>query len=224
MTDSPKRPRRPATYQYNVDVTWTEMDGSLGSSTVTVYAHDQVGAREAIAIKNKQATIVAIRRVARPKPKSRSDRASEAAGELRAAAEVARVIAAAVRDVAENQGTSDTVPAADLDAAMKVADAVMMEDAATNGFNVLEELASEMGEWRDNIEEKFSATQKYEDVSAAADQLEDISEEDVPDALDTTEPVTVAEAEEYADALESWADDLDGHADTAEGVEFPGMF
>ena len=36
----------------------------------------------------------------------------------------------------------------------------------------VEELAGEMSEWRDNLEDKFSSTEKYERVSEAADTLE----------------------------------------------------
>lgn len=36
------------------------------------------------------------------------------------------------------------------------------------------ELANEMGEWRDNLEEKFSSTSKYEEVSESAEMLEEL--------------------------------------------------
>ncbi len=38
--------------------------------------------------------------------------------------------------------------------------------------SIVEELKDEMSEWRDNLEEKFSATEKYERVNEAADALE----------------------------------------------------
>lgn len=50
-------------------------------------------------------------------------------------------------------------------------------------YSDLQELGSEMGEWRDNLEEKFSSTEKYERVSEAADALEGLSEPDVPSEL-----------------------------------------
>ena len=43
-----------------------------------------------------------------------------------------------------------------------------LEDA----MSTVEELRDEMSEWRDNIEEGFSHTEKYERVSEAADALE----------------------------------------------------
>ncbi len=45
-------------------------------------------------------------------------------------------------------------------------------DAVDNAFGEVEQLASEMGEWRDGLEEKFSSTEKYQRVSDAADALE----------------------------------------------------
>lgn len=56
---------------------------------------------------------------------------------------------------------------------------------AVEGFySDIEELASEMGEWRDNLEEKFSQTEKYSNVSECADALENITDNgDAPDVL-----------------------------------------
>lgn len=56
---------------------------------------------------------------------------------------------------------------------------------AIEGFyNDIEELASEMGEWRDNLEEKFSQTEKYSNVSDCADSLERITDNgDAPDPI-----------------------------------------
>lgn len=49
-------------------------------------------------------------------------------------------------------------------------------------FGEIEQLAEEMGEWRDNMEEKLSHTQKYSDVSECADTLGDHTE--VPEYSD----------------------------------------
>lgn len=56
---------------------------------------------------------------------------------------------------------------------------------AVEGFyNDIEELASEMGEWRDNLEDKFSQTEKYSNVSECADALENITDNgNAPDVL-----------------------------------------
>lgn len=56
--------------------------------------------------------------------------------------------------------------------------------AAEGFYNDIEELASEMGEWRDNLEEKFSQTEKYSNVSECADALENITDSgNAPDIL-----------------------------------------
>lgn len=58
-------------------------------------------------------------------------------------------------------------------------------DAVEDAKSVVEELASEMSEWRDNMEEKLSQTEKYERVSEAADCLEGSGYDylDVPQAI-----------------------------------------
>lgn len=40
------------------------------------------------------------------------------------------------------------------------------------------DLASEMHDWQSNLEEKFSSTQKYDDVGRAADELDEIENQD----------------------------------------------
>jgi len=51
-----------------------------------------------------------------------------------------------------------------------------------------EELASELREWADNMEERMSHTEKYEQVSEAADALENVSFDiEVPDCLEGVE-------------------------------------
>lgn len=51
-------------------------------------------------------------------------------------------------------------------------------DAISTAFTELELLAEEMREWADNMEEKLSHTERYEQVSEAADTLENLSEPD----------------------------------------------
>jgi hypothetical protein len=65
-------------------------------------------------------------------------------------------------------------------------------DAISSGYGEIGELANEMSDWRDNLEDKFSQTQKYSDVGEAADTLADHRDEpSMPDiiekALGTTE-------------------------------------
>lgn len=51
--------------------------------------------------------------------------------------------------------------------------------AISDAFDEVGELADEMGEWRDSLEEKFSQTDKYSRVSEAADTLD--GHRDAPD-------------------------------------------
>jgi hypothetical protein len=60
---------------------------------------------------------------------------------------------------------------------------VSLADAVSEAFSEISSLAEEMREWADNMEEKFSATQKYETVSETADTLENISEVEVDTEL-----------------------------------------
>jgi hypothetical protein len=52
-------------------------------------------------------------------------------------------------------------------------------DLASEAYSEIEELAQEMRDWSDNIETNFGGTTKYEEVSAAADELENIEEPSV---------------------------------------------
>jgi len=66
-----------------------------------------------------------------------------------------------------------------------------IEETVLFAYADIGELADEMGEWRDNLEEKFSNTQKYSDVEEVASALEEYREE--PSALD--------EARQYFDGI-----------------------
>src|ERR1700731_338004 len=46
-----------------------------------------------------------------------------------------------------------------------------LPDAVSEAFAEFESLGSEMREWADNLEEKFSTTEKYNTVSSTADTL-----------------------------------------------------
>lgn len=59
-----------------------------------------------------------------------------------------------------------------------------VSDAVADAFSEFEALAEEMGQWRDNIEEKFSATEKFERVSEAADALENLRQPETGDEAD----------------------------------------
>ena len=49
-------------------------------------------------------------------------------------------------------------------------------DAVSEAFDEISSLAEEMRSWADNMEEKFSSTEKYSQVSEAADTLENAQE------------------------------------------------
>lgn len=69
---------------------------------------------------------------------------------------------------------------------MKIEEKTMtVEEAISMGYSTISELGEEMRDWADNLEEKFSATAKYEQVSEAADALQEHEEfpDEVPEAL-----------------------------------------
>ena len=62
-----------------------------------------------------------------------------------------------------------------------------IESAVSQAFGDFQNLAEEMREWADNMEEKFSQTEKYSRVSEAADALEALEEPDHPEWAQTAE-------------------------------------
>lgn len=60
-----------------------------------------------------------------------------------------------------------------------------VEGAVAGFFQDVQELRDEMTEWRDNMEEKLSQTDKYSQVSECADALDSVadSEPDIPEEL-----------------------------------------
>lgn len=62
-----------------------------------------------------------------------------------------------------------------------------LADAVSEAFGDLQGLGDEMREWEGNISEKFSNTEKYSQVSEAADTLESLNEVDVPDTFEKEE-------------------------------------
>ena len=58
-----------------------------------------------------------------------------------------------------------------------------VEAAISEAFSDLEELANEMREWADNLEEHFSGQEKTERVAEVADTLENLSAPDIDAAL-----------------------------------------
>jgi hypothetical protein len=60
-------------------------------------------------------------------------------------------------------------------------------DAVSEAHGELQGLAEEMRSWADNLEEKFSSTDKYARVSEAADTLEGFEEPQCPEWASTVE-------------------------------------
>lgn len=89
-----------------------------------------------------------------------------------------------------------------------------LDGAVADGISECESLRDEMTEWRDNLEEKLSATQKYSDVSECADALDNALNSNQPELPDTfpaglEDKVTWTEFHTYARA-QSRATRLDG--------------
>lgn len=125
-----------------------------------------------------------------------------------------------------------------------------IENAIADAFSQISELGDEMDQWRDGLEERLSHTQKYDEVSQAADELTYIEEPDTSQVnldLSTTIVATqdqrkrlsraarrdnatslmraVADRlDEEIQLLEELRDQLNESADAADQVEFPGMY
>lgn len=65
-----------------------------------------------------------------------------------------------------------------------------IEGAIADAYSELQELRDEMSEWRDNLEERFSHTDKYSQVSDAADALDQIAD-DAPEVDGPLGDITV---------------------------------
>lgn len=63
-------------------------------------------------------------------------------------------------------------------------------DAVSEAWGIIEELGEEMEDWRANMEDKFSTTDKYSRVEEAAQTLQGESEPTEPDS-DTVKAITV---------------------------------
>jgi len=128
-----------------------------------------------------------------------------------------------------------------------------LADALNEAFYDLQELAGEIREWADNMEESFSSTSKYDAVNQAAEDLEGLEELGPEGFGDLEVEVTTVlprkknrglsradrcgNACNILDACEAALEALDGNNDAmelagqirdakeaAECVDFPGMF
>lgn len=68
-----------------------------------------------------------------------------------------------------------------------------IEDAVQEAMSEVESLRDEMSEWRDNMEEKLSHTEKYERVSECADNLDNVQEIDIPDEYRETKITVISQ-------------------------------
>ena len=111
------------------------------------------------------------------------------------------------------------------DAWRAVADELRNAESKADGENAVsnldlsewESLKEEMESWRDNIEETFSQTQKYEEVSEAAETLGNID-------LSEFEGKEYDGKDDFEDSHEADADMIDAAAEELESVSFPGMY
>jgi hypothetical protein len=118
--------------------------------------------------------------------------------------------------------------------------------AVEEAFATFADLGDQMGEWRDNIEEKFSGTAKFEAVNETATALESLCDErpNVPEAIAGMEiEVQVIKckarwqhcAEAYGlletcaeilqdNGCDDFCTELQNVASQAQDIEFPGMY
>jgi hypothetical protein len=123
-------------------------------------------------------------------------------------------------------------------------------DLIANAYSEWQSLGEEMRTSQENMEEHFSATQKYQDIEQCADTLENFSEPTVPEkfketkiayfvgkyrgsrdgrnayACDQLQTVIdcLEEHPDEDDESQSLADELQEAIGEAEGLNFPGMF
>lgn len=146
------------------------------------------------------------------KHKSRAKRAAQQAEHWRDIAESLRDISSEVDELPDPENPDAEVGAdSKIDEQKQALLARAQEQVGAFDSSELQSLIEEMGSWRDNMDSaNMTHLPKFDEVSEAADALEQI-EPEAPSIDD------VSEIEEAADELESRADEL-------ESVSFPGMF
>ncbi len=82
------------------------------------------------------------------------------------------------------------------------------------GYSGIEDLRDEIQSWKENIEEKFSATQKYSDLEECESELESV--------INEIESGTESVDAEYE--IESRIQSIESGLDSCDNVNFPGMF
>ncbi len=141
-------------------------------------------------------------------PKSRADRASDAATDLRNLAEEMRVVAEELNNLEDKPDEKI------LGEILKGFNSLSEPD-----FSEVESLAEEMRSWADNMSgTSLESTSKYEEIDEAASSLENI---DTGVSLPTW---SNDDPQETASSLEEAASSLDDAADELESVDFPRAF
>jgi hypothetical protein len=146
------------------------------------------------------------------KHKSRATRAAEQAQQWRDIANNLRDIANEVDELPDPEDPNAGIGAdSKIDEQKQALLERAQEHVGTFDSSELQSLAEEIGNWRDNMDSaNMTHLPKYDEVSEAADTLEQI-EPEAPSIDD------VSEIDEAADELENRADEL-------ECVSFPRMF
>lgn len=168
-------------------------------------------------------------------PQSRSDRASEAAGnardaasELNEIAEEAKQLVEEVRDLLEEDADETVSEAQRKERAEEklregVRELAMRVSNVGPDLSEVESLAEEMGNWRDGMSgTNLENSSKYSEVEDCASELEGIDTEcSIPSLEENADLDTL---ESFADDCENEASELDSKADEIEGISFPGMY
>lgn len=106
----------------------------------------------------------------------------------------------------------------DTGATLTAEEIAKIEDLFCYDLGEVEAIKDEITTWRENIEEKFSQTQKYSDLEECEQTIESAKDE-----LETHQGVGTFDADSYDD-IESAISDVESACDELEGVSFPGMF
>lgn len=125
----------------------------------------------------------------------------------------------------------ETIAALDRAATLKVLEHMDVKeiiDSIDTGANDIQELAGELCERRDNMQEYFSSTELYQRVESTAEALEElagtleglVNTPTLPEVKDGI--LSALAAREFAAELESMADEIEGALDDAGDMDFPG--
>lgn len=167
----------------------------------------------------------------RPKPKSRADRLADAMEPIGKVIEACESVKDNLQtwldqyEEAEAELGDDAEMDDDAYLAKSPIPSVDRSEYDAIELSEVESLLEEMESWRDNMEDRLSHTQKYEEVSDCCDTLESLKDalEEAHDGLDNlTLPNTPEDVRDTIDELEQVIESLNNAQ--GEDVMFPGMF